>query len=109
VNAPQVGPEQLAQGLASGELVGIDVREPEEWEAGRIAGVSWIPFGELGQRAAEIPADATVVLICRSGARSGYAAEAFHADGADVANLAGGMKAWVAAGLPIEPEDGWVL
>ena len=41
-----------------------------------------------------------VVLICRSGARSGYAAEAFHAEGADVANLAGGMKAWVAAGLP---------
>ena len=50
-----------------------------------------------------------MVLICRSGARSGYAAEAFHAEGADVANLAGGMTAWVAAGLPIEPEDGWVL
>ena len=109
MNAPQIGPEQLAKGLASGELVGIDVREPEEWEAGRIAGVSWIPFSELGPRAAELPTDATVVLICRSGARSGYAAEAFHAEGADVANLAGGMKAWVAAGLPIEPEDGWVL
>jgi rhodanese-related sulfurtransferase len=109
VNAPQLGPDEVAKGLASGELVGVDVREPEEWEAGRIAGVAWIPFGQLAARASELPAGENVVLICRSGARSGYAAEALHAEGAKVANLAGGMKAWVAAGLPIEPEDGWVL
>jgi rhodanese-related sulfurtransferase len=109
VNAPQLGPAEVAAALASGEVMGVDVREPEEWEAGRIAGVTWIPLGELATGGVELPADTTVVLICRSGARSGYAAEAFHAEGATVANLAGGMKAWVAAGLPIEPEDGWVL
>jgi|1185.fasta_scaffold06908_2 rhodanese-related sulfurtransferase len=109
MNAPQLSVQETAEALASGAAVGIDVREPQEWEAGRISGVAWIPFGELAARAAELPADTRVVLICRSGARSGYAAEAFHSEGADVANMAGGMKAWVAAGLPIEPEDGWVL
>lgn len=109
MNAPQLGPGEVAEGLASGTMVAVDVREAEEWEAGRIAGATWIPFGQIATRAGELPRDRDVVLVCRSGARSGYAAEAFHADGMRVANLAGGMQAWVASGLPIEPEDGWVL
>ena len=109
MSAPQLTPSEVAAGLAAGEMVAVDVREAEEWEAGRIDGAIWIPLSELGARAAELPAACRLAMVCRSGSRSGYAADAFHAESVDAVNMAGGMKAWVAAGLPIAPQDGVVL
>ncbi|MGE4426532.1 MAG: rhodanese-like domain-containing protein [Solirubrobacteraceae bacterium] len=86
----------------------IDVREPHEWDAGRIEGATHIPLGEIGQRADEVPRDRPVVFQCRVGGRSTMAAEAFRRAGFDAWSLDGGLLDWVAAGAPIVPADGSV-
>jgi rhodanese-related sulfurtransferase len=47
--------------------------------------------------------------VCRTGARSAYAADALVAAGYDARNLAGGLQQWVVADLPLEPTGGYVL
>lgn len=90
-----------AQRMLSEGAVGIDVREPGEWAEAHIAGTSLVPLGSFDPSG--VPADQAVVLICRSGARSTAAARALHAAGRrDVVNMAGGVLAWAAAGLPLE-------
>lgn len=91
---------------AGGQLV--DVRVEHEWEAGRIPGASHIELGELSERASEIDRERPVVFYCRGDNRSDMAAAAFVADGYEAKVLAGGIQAWVQAGLPLEPEDGYV-
>jgi rhodanese-related sulfurtransferase len=59
----------------------IDVREPREVEAGRIAGGRHIALAELSARAPEIDRDRVVVFYCRSGSRSAMATEAFRGAG----------------------------
>jgi rhodanese-related sulfurtransferase len=51
-------------------------------------------------------ADAEVMAVCRSGGRSAKAAEALAAEGVKVRNVAGGMTAWMSAGLPVVRDDG---
>lgn len=103
---PEVDPATASELLAGGAVV-LDVREDDEWEAGRIAGSLHIPLGELGARQAEIP-QAPLVVVCRSGSRSAYAAAALLRAGYPAENLAGGLEAWRAEGLPLEPADGFV-
>jgi 3-mercaptopyruvate sulfurtransferase SseA len=55
------------------DVVLIDVREPEEYQAGHIPGITLIPRGQVPSRLAEIPKDKTVILTCRSGNRSSQA------------------------------------
>ncbi len=86
----------------------VDVRQGYEWEAGRIDGAVHIPLEQLPGRAGELDRDRPVVFQCRSGSRSGFAAQAFREAGFDAYNLAGGLLAWVEAGKPIEPEGGEV-
>jgi rhodanese-related sulfurtransferase len=85
------------------------VREDREWEAGRVPGSVHIELNELTARAGELDKDHSVVFLCRTGNRSAMAADAFREAGWDAHNLAGGLVAWVAAGQPLEPEDGEVL
>ena len=106
--APQLTPAQAGAALADGALA-VDVREPEEWQAGHVDGSLWIPLGELQARAGELPRDRPLVIVCRSGARSGYAADALVAAGYEASNLAGGLHAWAAAALPLVPDGGYVL
>ena len=94
--------------MARSALQLVDVREPFEYEAGRIAGSRLVPLGELSDASTTIDASAPVVFVCRSGARSAMATEAFAGAGYDAHNLSGGLQAWPAAGLPLEPEDGHV-
>ena len=54
----------------------------------------------------ELPTDRRIVAICRSGARSRAVAEALVGAGFDAVNVGGGMRAWEAADLPIETDDG---
>lgn len=85
----------------------VDVRTPEERAAGRIpSDTGHIPFDQLAQRVGEIDRERTVVLYCRSGERSGVAADALSASGFDAVNLTGGILAWVEGGRPVEGDVG---
>jgi rhodanese-related sulfurtransferase len=86
----------------------IDVREPYEREAGRLAGSRHIPLVELTAQAATVERERPVVFYCRVGSRSEMAAQAFRAAGFQAYSLAGGLRRWVQEGLPLEPEDGYV-
>lgn len=74
-------------------LVLIDVREAAEHSAGNISGIN-IPLSEFAQRMHEVPKDVPVVLYCRSGGRSGMAAQTLAQAGwNNVSNLARGLIA----------------
>lgn len=109
MSAPEVSADAVAVGLKDGALVAVDVRTAEEWEGAHIAGATWIPMNELAGRMAELPEDTPLAMVCRSGSRSGVVADHLVAAGYDAVNMAGGMYAWMAAGLPIEPDDGIVI
>ncbi|MBP8810748.1 MAG: rhodanese-like domain-containing protein [Kofleriaceae bacterium] len=90
---------------ARGAVRLIDVREPHEYtgELGHIAGAELVPLATVLDASRAWERERDVILICRSGARSGRAAEALVAAGfARVMNMAGGMLAYNAAGLPVE-------
>ena len=97
-------PRQVADRLDEVQL--IDVREVDEWEAGRIEGALHIPIGELGDRVGEIDKSRPVVAVCRSGARSKKVVDALRSRGYDAENLVGGMQAWEHAGLPFGAPGG---
>lgn len=92
--------------VAPGAYV-LDVREPDEWEAGHAPGAHHLPMMEVPARMAEIPTDQEVVVVCRSGGRSGQVVSYLMGNGWDnVRNLDGGMEAWQSAGRPMVSEDG---
>ncbi len=101
-------PREVAELLAQGELQLIDVRQRHEHEAGRIAGGRLIELADLPAHAHSIDRNRQVVLYCRSGARSAMATAALRQAGFQAHNMAGGMLDWDAAGLPIEPDYGYV-
>jgi len=84
----------------------LDVREDDEWAAGYAPGARHIPLGQVSARVGEIPQDQTVYVICRSGHRSGRAAQALADAGWQAINVAGGMQDWAAAGRPMSTDSG---
>ena len=102
-----VSPQEARKRVAEGAQL-VDVRTDYEWEAGRIAGASHIELRELDERTEEIDPGRPVVFYCRGDNRSDMAADAFATAGYDASALAGGIQAWAEAGLPLEPEDGYV-
>jgi rhodanese-related sulfurtransferase len=84
----------------------LDVREPAEWVAGHAPEATHVPLGQLVARLDEIPADAEVVVVCRSGGRSAQATAYLNQVGRRAVNLDGGMQAWAAAGRPMVSETG---
>jgi rhodanese-related sulfurtransferase len=101
-------PQQVAALLEHGAIQLIDVREPEEHQAGRIGGDRLLPLMELSAQADSIERDKPVIFYCRSGSRSAMATEAFRGAGYDAHNMTGGLLEWEAAGLPLEPDGGRV-
>lgn len=80
----------------------VDVREPNEIHQVRAEGVIVMPLSTWMARYSELPRDQPLLLICQSGARSGQATAFLLSNGwTDVTNVAGGMLAWVQAGLPV--------
>ena len=106
--AHELTPSQLKEALERDQISLIDVREPYEWEAGRITGARHIEIERLAGRADEVPSDRPVVFMCRLGVRSAMATQAFRASGWDAYSLGGGISRWVSEGLPIEPDGGYV-
>jgi rhodanese-related sulfurtransferase len=84
----------------------LDVREHNEWDAGHVPGALHIPLGELGMRYTEIGQPGMLYVICRSGNRSGHAAQALAGAGWQAHNVADGMIGWQAAGRPMTSESG---
>lgn len=110
MDVAQLTPAEAAAEVRAGAVV-VDVREDDEWQAGHVAGALHLPLSELALHLGEIPAAPTrLVVVCRVGARSQMLAEALAARGREgVANLAGGLEAWAAAGLPLEPAGGRIV
>jgi rhodanese-related sulfurtransferase len=104
----ELSPRQLADLLSEGGVQLVDVREPYEHEAGRIADDVHIELESLPAEAGSLDRERPLVFYCRSGSRSALATQAFAASGFDAHNLAGGLQAWVKDGLPIVPDGGHV-
>lgn len=97
-----IAPSELGPAARGVRL--IDVRELNEFdgELGHAPGAELVPLGTVEAAATSWDRDATLVMVCRSGARSGRAAAALVRLGFQrVINLEGGMIAYNAAGLPI--------
>ena len=83
----------------------LDVREPSEYEGGHLLNAKLIPLGKLKERVGELEKykDKPLVVVCRSGNRSGTACAILSKMGFDQAyNLMGGMMAWQKASLPVK-------
>ena len=104
----QYTPREVAELLKRADIQLIDVRQPHEHGAGRIAGDRLLELSDLAARAQEIDRDKPVVFYCRSGARSAMATQAFRQAGFEAYNMAGGLLEWQASNLPLEPADGYV-
>jgi rhodanese-related sulfurtransferase len=103
-----LAPERVAELHREGAIQLVDVREPYEWEAGRIAGARHVELERVASQAPTIDRTLPVVFYCRLGARSGMAANAFRRAGYDAYSMVGGLTAWAERGLPLEPQDGEV-
>ena len=98
---PEITPEWVAE--HRGEVHLLDVRSAVEFDAelGHLEGAQLIPLDELRTRAAEVPADRPVVVVCQTGRRSAMGTQILAQAGIErVANLAGGMLMWRTLGLP---------
>jgi rhodanese-related sulfurtransferase len=100
--------QQVAELLERGDIQLIDVRQAYEHEAGRIAGDRHIELALLASEVETLDRERPVVFYCRSGARSAMATEAFRGAGFNAHNMLGGLLDWEAAGLPLEPDGGYV-
>ena len=73
----------------------IDVREPGEYKSGHVPGFRNVPLGQIKNRLDELPKEAEVVLMCRSGARSMMAAKLLKKNGYQkIVNVSGGISQW---------------
>ncbi len=82
----------------------LDVREPEEFSAGHAPNAKLIPLGQLSARLQDIATykDKPIVVICRSGRRSGIAVGQLQSAGfTQVSNVQGGMQSWEKNGLEV--------
>ncbi|MET0145529.1 MAG: rhodanese-like domain-containing protein [Ilumatobacteraceae bacterium] len=92
--------DQFAEVLTAGARV-IDVREPDEYEAGHVPGAVLIPLGTVPEHLDAFLGDGPTYVICQAGGRSRRACELVDAGGLDgvrTVNVAGGTGAWIASG-----------
>ena len=87
----------------------LDVRAPKEWAGKHIAGSINVPLNHLQERIDELPRDRRIVVHCAGGYRSSVAVSILHQHGiTNLIEVAGGLAAWEAAGLPVESRSGVV-
>ncbi|MGH9023476.1 MAG: MBL fold metallo-hydrolase [Acidimicrobiia bacterium] len=104
----QITVHELRRRLEWGEVGLLDVRQPAEWMAGRVAGAAFLTGGELPSHLEEVPDGDPLAVICGSGYRSsvissllaGVPRAAVPGTSRHLLNVAGGMSAWRSAGYP---------
>lgn len=103
-DAEQVSRDDLLHRARSGEVVVLDVRPREEYEAGHIPGAVSIPVEELADKLDDIPADQEIVAYCRGSycVLAHDAVRLLNARGRSARRLADGMLEWRLAELPVE-------
>lgn len=94
---PRLTPQEAWRLVQAGGADLVDVREEDEYRAGHVPGARPVPLSS----GLPVPGARPLLLICRSGNRSLRAAELLAARGVPVADVAGGMRDWAAAGLPV--------
>lgn len=95
---PEVSVAQAAALQGQGAFL-VDVRQPEEFAEGHIAGSTLIPLDDLESRIAEVPRDRNVVVVCHSGNRSRHGRDILLQAGYPrVVSLSGGLAAWESEG-----------
>jgi rhodanese-related sulfurtransferase len=99
VKVPEIDVEELDARKDAGAVV-FDVREPDEFDNAHVPGAIPVPLATVPDRLTEFPTAGPVYIVCASGNRSRRAAEFLRANGVDAVNVAGGTKAWLAAGKP---------
>ena len=94
----EIGPADLYRMRRAGaQHLVVDVREKWELDVAALSGVKHVPLGELQSRAAELPNDRPLVMLCRSGRRSMDATNWLRSQGyANATNLRGGILQWAA-------------
>jgi rhodanese-related sulfurtransferase len=105
---PEVAAAEAKQIIDSGAQL-IDIRTAVEYEAGHIPGSRHIPLADVPSESSGLDRDEPVILYCRSGNRSGPAADAFAASGWDARSIEGGLLGWQGAGYELEPAGGSVV
>ncbi len=92
----EITPDELLSWIGEGkDLLLVDVREDYEYNDGHIPGSILMPLGELVENHERLDREKEIVLICRSGQRSGVAAQFLSEEGyTEVYNMVGGMLAW---------------
>jgi rhodanese-related sulfurtransferase len=102
-SVPSLNAVELSEKLKNGKrpLV-VDVRQPEEYRNGHIAGSKLIPLGDLGKRIKELPKDKEIVCVCASGSRSRSATKLLVDAGYTAFDMKGGMFMWQRAQLPVK-------
>jgi rhodanese-related sulfurtransferase len=91
----------LAAALDAGAFL-LDVRRLEEYVEAHVPGAVLVPLATVPDALEQFPTDGPVYVICASGGRSRRASQFLRANGVDAVNVAGGTKAWLAAGKPHE-------
>jgi rhodanese-related sulfurtransferase len=84
----------------------LDVREADEWQAGRAPNAVHAPMSSIQQNLASIPTDRQIVVVCRVGGRSEQVTAWLVSQDYDALNLSGGMLAWAASGRPVVNDAG---
>jgi hydroxyacylglutathione hydrolase len=101
--APSVDVETAYNLHDNPDVFMLDVREPDEFAAGHIPGITLISMGDIASRLNEIPKDKEVIVTCRTGNRSAQVTDFLRAQGfTNVHNMEGGIVAWEEAGYPVE-------
>ena len=99
----EISVEEVQAQVARGGAVLIDVREEADWRAGHAEGARHLSKGVIELEIEEQVPDTNqpIICYCGGGSRSALAADSLQKMGyTNVRSLAGGMKAWKAAGLP---------
>ena len=99
----EISPQDAATKLNSGDAIIVDVRDKDEWDEGHIPGATHLSRGTIELDIEEKVPDPNAMIICHcgGGGRSALAAESLQKMGyKNVRSMAGGFKAWKAAGLP---------
>jgi rhodanese-related sulfurtransferase len=94
---------EAAEALRAGTARLVDVRDEWEFRRRRVPGALLVPLGQLPQRAAGLPRDERLLVICEHGERSLVAAEYLRRVGFDgAASIRGGTSAWARGDRPME-------